>query len=90
VFEECKQTASEIYTKLKAFKYSSYLDIGTAVQPLISKVKDQYRYHIIVKSSRKTDPSGKILIEALRNVKSIVKPSRDIRISYDIDTFNFM
>jgi primosomal protein N' (replication factor Y) len=90
VFEECKHAASEIHTKLKQFMYSSYLDIGSAIQPLISKVKDQYRYHIIIKSSRKTDPSGKLLVEALRNVKSTVKISRDIRITFDIDTFNFM
>ncbi|MEI7484237.1 MAG: hypothetical protein WCK13_05950, partial [Ignavibacteriota bacterium] len=72
------------------YKYSSYLDIGSATQPLISKIKDQHRYHIIVKSSRKTDPSGKILVEAFRNVKTALKPSKNIRITYDIDTFNFM
>lgn len=90
VFEECKLTASLIHNRLKEFKYSSYLDIGSAIQPLISKVKDQHRYHIIVKSSRKTDPSGKILVEALKGVKTTIKPNKDIRVTYDIDTVNFM
>lgn len=90
VFEECKYTASEIHSLLKKYKYSSYLDIGSATQPLISKVKDQHRYHIIVKSSRKTDPSGKILVEAFRTVKTTLKFSKNVKVNFDIDTFNFM
>jgi len=90
VFEQCKQSASEIHSRLKKFKYSSYLDIGSAVQPLISKIKDQYRFHIIINSSRKSDPSGKLLVEALRDVKSALKATREIRVSYDVDAFSFM
>lgn len=90
VFEECKYTASVIHSLLKEYKYSSYLDIGSAIQPLISKIKDQYRFHIIVKSSRKSDPSGKILVEALRSVKKTFKSAKNVKVNYDIDTFNFM
>ncbi len=90
VFEECKHTASEIHALLKKYKYSSYLDIGSVIQPLISKVKDKHRFHVIVKSSRKSDPSGKILIEAFRFVKTSLKHSSNVKVNFDIDTFNFM
>lgn len=90
IFEECKYTASEIHTLLKKYKHSSYLNIGSVAQPLISKVKDQHRYHIIVKSSRKTDPSGKILVEAFRTVKTTLKFTKNVKVNFDIDTFNFM
>ncbi len=89
-YEECKHSADEIYKILKEFKYASYLSIGAVTQPLISKVKDQYRFHIVVKSSKQTDPSGKLLVDSFRNVKNTLKPTGNIRISYDIDSYNFM
>lgn len=89
-YEECKYKADEIYKLLKKFKYANYLSIGAVTQPLISKVKDQYRFHIVVKSSKQTDPSGKLLIEAFSMVKNNVSNTANIKVTYDIDTYNFM
>ncbi len=90
VYEECKQIAEDIYKLLKEFKYSNYLFVGSVIQPLISKVKDKHRFHVIVKSSKKTDPSGKLLIDSFRYVKENLKYSKNLKILYDIDSCSFI
>jgi len=90
VYEESKQAAIEIYDLLKGFKHSKYLFVGSVVQPLISKIKDKHRFHVIVKSSKKTDPSGRLLIDAFRHVKENIKHIKSVKITYDIDSYSFI
>lgn len=90
VYEECRHTANEIHALLKGFMYSEYLFIGSVIQPLISKVKDKYRFHIIVKSSKKTDINGRLMIDAFRHVKENIKQSKSVKITYDIDSYSFI
>lgn len=88
--KEAERISRSAYDTLKNFKYGSYLQIFTPSQPLISKAKDFYRYHVVVKSSRKTDPSGKILIESFRHLRQNTDSGSGVRITYDIDAMNFL
>ena len=88
--KEAERISRNAFDTLKNFKYGSYLQIFTPSPPLISKAKDFYRYHVVVKSSRKTDPSGKILIESFRHLRQNTDSGSGVRITYDIDAMNFL
>ncbi|MCE1165944.1 MAG: primosomal protein N' [Bacteroidetes bacterium] len=83
-------TAKDIYNKLKDFRYYKYLQVLPPSQPLISKAKDFYRYHLVIKSSKTTDVSGKLLTDALKHIRNSVDHKGDIRISFDVDAMNFI
>jgi len=89
-FNVCKEEANKIYFILKKFKYKDYLTILTPSQPLFSKVKDQNRFHIIVKSLKSNDPSGKLLIDSFKFVKENYTKQKDVKIIYDIDCMSFL
>lgn len=82
--------SKDIYNKIKEYKYYAYLQVLPPSQPLISKAKDYYRYHLVVKSSKTTDVSGKLLTEALKHVRNSVEHKGDVRITFDIDAMNFI
>ncbi len=88
--KEAETISRSAFNTLKNFKYGSYLHIFTPSQPLISKAKDYYRYHIVVKSPRKTDPSGKILIESFRHLKKNSDIRSGMRMTFDIDSMSFL
>jgi primosomal protein N' (replication factor Y) (superfamily II helicase) len=88
--KETEITAKKVYNCLKAYKYNSYLTILPPSQPLISKAKDYYRYHVVVKSSKTTDPSGKLLVEAFNSVRQNPEIKKDVRVVYDIDAMSFI
>lgn len=69
-------------------KYGNGLNIAPPTEAVISKIKGMYRFQILIKSKRKTDPSGKLLRKAILN--SFIEFNqksryRDIRIILDID-----
>jgi primosomal protein N' (replication factor Y) len=61
----------------------------------IAKLKGLYRWHIVIKNSKKTDPSGQRLQSALRGVLQAYKTtgsgkSRSVRLIIDIDPVGMM
>ncbi len=68
--------------------YKKYLRITPPSPAMISKLKGSYRYHLLIKSSKDSDPGGKVLQKALFsafaefNRKSRYK---NIRLFYDVD-----
>lgn len=69
-------------------KYSKWLKISSPTPAIIARLKGQYRYQLLVKSKRLTDPGGNILRNAILdsfidyNRKSRYK---DVRLIFDID-----
>jgi primosomal protein N' len=64
------------------------LKISSPTAAIISRLKGQYRYQILIKSPKETDAGGKILREAILN--SFVEFNRksrykDVRLIYDVD-----
>jgi primosomal protein N' (replication factor Y) len=84
--EKAKGTITAYYSELK--KYNKWLKISSPTPAIISRLKGQYRYQILIKSPKETDPGGKILRKAILdsfvdfNRKSRYK---DTRLIYDID-----
>lgn len=76
----------EFYNELLAFK--KYLKITSPTSAVIARLKGEYRFQIVLKTDRVTDPSGSILRKAISesfmrfNRKTKIK---DIKIFFDID-----
>lgn len=60
-------------------------------QPLFSKLRDQYRYHLLIKSLKKLDPNGSYLNKKLKEVKDYADTLKgSIQILIDVDPVNLL
>jgi len=67
------------------------IDVLGPVQPNIPKLRKYFRRQIVIKSSKKNDPSGKILRHILNNVMDAYNKdhfSDKVRVTIDIDSFS--
>lgn len=89
--QKAKGAAIDFRKALK--KFDKHLKISEPTTALIYKLKGFYRYHILIKSSRKTDPSGKLLrravIEAFTEFNRISR-FKEVKLFYDIDPQSIM
>jgi primosomal protein N' (replication factor Y) len=68
--------------------YRKWLNISSPTTALISRLKGQYRFNILIKSPRDVDPGGAILRKAILNAfVEFNRKSRfrDVKLIYDID-----
>jgi len=68
--------------------YKKYLKIAPPSPAIISKLKGSYRYHLLIKSSKDSDPGGKVLQKALFGAFAEFNRKsryRNIRLIYDVD-----
>jgi primosomal protein N' (replication factor Y) len=83
---KAKGAATDFRKALK--KYDKVLKISEPTTAMIYKLKNFYRYQILIKSFKKNDPSGKILrtaiLESLVEFKKVSR-FRDVKLFYDID-----
>jgi len=89
--QKVKQAVNDFYKRL--IKFGDKLQILPPNEAIIVKVKRVYRYHIMIKSLRRTDPSGKILRNALNNafVDYNQKSSfKDVKVYFDVDPQSVM
>lgn len=69
-------------------KYSRGLKVSPPTEAVIYKIKGNYRFNILIKSSKKIDPSGKLLRNALLNsyIEFNQKTKfKDVKVIIDID-----
>lgn len=65
--------------------HSAYL-VYEPVEPLINKIKNNFRYFVIIKSNKKADPSGNILRQALKStIEKFTKINKNTKLKYSID-----
>ena len=74
-------------------KYKKWLEISKPASAVIARLKGYYRFHILIKSHKSSDPGGKILRKAL--LDSFIeynKSSRykDVKLTFDIDPQSVM
>jgi primosomal protein N' (replication factor Y) (superfamily II helicase) len=84
--EKAKGAITAYYNELK--KYGKWLKISPPTPALISKLKGQFRYQILIKSPKETDAGGKTLRKAiLDSFAEFNRKSRykDVRLIYDVD-----
>jgi primosomal protein N' (replication factor Y) len=82
---------NEFYKFISA--YGKQIDISAPTPALIPKIKKQYRYHLLIKSGKESDPGGKVLRTAIEN--SLVNYNqksryRNIKVYVDIDVNSIM
>ncbi len=87
--EIAASTALEtIHTKLAKSVPENFIVLGPSPAAL-ARVKNFFRFHIIIKASRQTDPAGKLLRESIR--KSIPqKIPADTKLIIDIDPYGVL
>lgn len=89
--EKAKGAAIDFRKSLR--KFEKHLKISEPTTALIYKLKGFYRYHILLKSSRKSDPAGKLLRKAVLEAYTEfnrVSRYRDVKLFYDIDPQSIM
>src|SRR5690606_38507863 len=74
-------------------KYKKWLKISDPHSAMIARLKGQYRYQILIKSTKESDPGGGILRKAI--LDSFVEFNRksryrDVRLIYDVDPQSIM
>jgi primosomal protein N' (replication factor Y) len=84
--EKAEGAITAFYNELKKFK--KWLKISSPSPAIIAKLKGQYRYQILIKSSKETDAGGKLMRKAIFD--SFVEFNRksrykDVRLIFDID-----
>lgn len=88
---DARGAAMDLFRQLK--RYEKYIEINDPAPAIIPRIKGQFRFHILLKSFKEKDPSGKILRQAI-NESSLEfnKFSRfkKVRILFDIDPAGMM
>lgn len=82
----------ELFNLTKELDVKKLLEVLPPNSPLFSKLKDKYRFHLLIKSSKDKDQSGKYLNEALKGINNYSKtqiPSK-VSVSIDVDAVNLL
>lgn len=82
----------EIYNLIVRIDSKKYLNLYPPNPPLFSKLNNQYRYHLLLKSPKVQDPSGHYLIKILKAVSEYSEKniSSIVRLSIDVDAINLL
>lgn len=82
----------ELFNLAKQLDTSGKLDILPPNPPLFSKLKDKYRYHLLIKSNKEKDISGKYLNEILRKIKNYAAKNIPLKVNViiDVDAVNLL
>ena len=86
VEEKARGAAEDFYRELN--RYKKFLNISSASPAVIARLKGNYRFHILIKSSKEKDPGSKILSQAVLNSFAVFNRKsryRDVKLIYDVD-----
>lgn len=84
--QQAKQAVNDFHKRLISF--GDKLQILPPNEAIISKIKGIYRYQIMIKSSKKVDPNGRILRNVLYNAFVDYNQKsrfRNVKVYFDID-----
>ena len=87
--------ASKIYLHLRDFNTSKQIEILRPAPALIFKLKNLYRYHIIIKSLKQDGSSDRIslktesIFKEMQKFICLNKPVSDQRVSIEVDPMDF-
>ena len=88
----CESKIKEIYNLLKNIDKANKFEILPPNVPLFSKLKDRYRFHILIKATKEKDPSGKYMIRALNEVRNFSNKNipKKVMVTIDVDAVNLL
>lgn len=78
----------KMHEKMKENVPEQFIVLGPTPAAL-ARVKNLYRYHLIVKASKQTDPTGKLLRESIRRSFPQKLP-RNVKVTLDIDPYGVL
>ncbi len=89
--EKAKGAITDFYKEL--IKFKKWIKISDPHSAMIARLKGQYRYQILIKSTKENDPGGAVLRKAI--LDSFVEFNRksrykDVRLLYDVDPQSIM
>jgi len=82
----------EIFNFLTLYDKGKVLTLLSPIQPLFSKLNEYHRFHLLIKSSKEKDPSGRILSHLINSVRNYAekKFKGDYRLIADVDVVNLL
>jgi primosomal protein N' (replication factor Y) len=81
----------ELYNFVKSIDREKKLQMLPPSQPLFSKLRDQYRYHLLIKSPKNLDSNGAYLNNKLKEIKNYSETIKgSIQILIDVDPLNLL
>jgi len=88
----CESKIKELYNLVISMDKEKLLEVLPPNPPLFSKLKDKYRFHLIIKSIKEKDISGAFLKWILNEVKYYIKSNipKKVMITIDVDAVNLM
>lgn len=88
----CESKIKELFNLLKSKDVNKILDILPPSTPLFFKLKDHYRYHLLIKSSKTKDRSGNYLIKSLNFANDYAEKlfPKTMRIILDMDAIDML
>ncbi len=89
--QKAKQATNDFFRRL--MKYGDKLQVFPPNEAVISKIKGIYRYQILIKTLKKSDPNGRILRNAIMNAYTDYNQKsrfREVRINFDVDPQSIM
>ncbi|MCB0725307.1 MAG: primosomal protein N' [Ignavibacteriae bacterium] len=89
---EVESKIKEMFNFIKTVDTEKILDVLPPHPPLFAKLKDKYRFHLLIKSSRQKDPGGKYLNKILRMAKGYAEENipQKVQIIIDVDVMSLM
>lgn len=82
----------EIFNLTKKFDKTGILEVLPPNAPLFSKLKDKYRFHLLIKSGKEKDSSGKYLHSVLKEIKNYAGNNfpKKVNVTIDVDAVNLL
>src|SRR5690606_36094020 len=82
----------EMFNFIKEKDKNKALDVLPPHPPLFSRLKDRYRYYLLIKSSKSSDPAGKYLNSILRMTKEYSDDNitHKVQVTFDVDVVNLL
>ena len=82
----------ELYNFIKEKDVKKGLEMLPPHPPLFSKLKDRYRYHLLIKSPKTKDAGGKYMNKILREAKEYAEENitHKVQVIFDIDVVNLL
>ncbi|CAN5610876.1 primosomal protein N' [soil metagenome] len=82
----------ELFNLVTQLDKNKTMDVLPPNPPLFSKLKDQYRYHLLIKSIKSKDRTGKVLNSILNTAKKYIKDEMTSNVTgtIDVDAVNLL
>lgn len=87
--EKARESIIAFYKELNL--YRKYINISAPAQAVIYKLRNEYRYQIVIKSLRTNDPTGSTLRKAVRTAHASYLKSakfKDVRTLFDFNPYS--